>query len=104
MGRYRFFQHHISEILKEHKYILNLADVRSRLKGTGIEKVFKYYLKPGAKLRQGPKAQQLYGNVSIEFILRDEKQYMLRCMANYYQDQNFHPPLPFNELIQLIVE
>ena len=100
---YRFFQHSISELLKEERYILNLADVRSQVKGNNIEKIFKYYLKPSARLRQAPKAQQLFGNISIEFILRDENPYMLRCMAHSYNDQNFLPPIPFNEFVDKIV-
>jgi len=101
---YRFMQHNIAELLKEKNYILNLADVRSRSKGNGIEKIFKYYLKPSARLRKAPKAQQIYGNISIEVILRDENPYMFRCLANSYSDQNFHPPEPFSELMEKIVQ
>lgn len=101
---YRFMQHHISDLLKEEKYVLNLADVRSRSKGNGVEKIFKYYLKPSVRLRQAPKAQQIYGNVSIEVILRDDFPYMFRFLANSYSDQNFFPPQPFSELIEKIVQ
>lgn len=100
---YRFFQHDISLKLKELNYIINLADVKSGAKANGVETIYRYYLKPSSRLRQAPKAQQLYGNISIEVILRDDVPYMVRCIANSYQDQNFHPPKPFGELISLIV-
>ena len=51
-----------------------------------------------------PQAEQLFGNVSIEFIMRDNHPYMLRLIANSYQDQNFAPPKSFGELIQLIID
>ena len=101
---YRFWQHNISEILREEKYILNLADVRSHQKANWIELIYRYYLKPSAKLRQAPKAEQLYGNISIELILRDDKPYMFRLLANSYSDQNFHKPIEFYELINKIVK
>ena len=100
---YRFLQHDIAVRLKDKGYILKLSDVRSQAKGNGIERIYRYYLKPSAKLRQGPKAVQLYGNVSLEVILRDDAPYMFKCLANSYKDQHFIPPHPFGELVSLVV-
>ncbi len=101
---YKFFQFYISDILKENNYILNLADERSHAKAKWIEKITRYYHKPSSRLRTAPQAEQLFGNVSIEFIMRDDHPYMLRLIANSYQDQNFAPPQPFSDLIQLIID
>lgn len=101
---YKFFQYYISNLLKENNYILNLADHRSHSKGSWIEKITRFYHKPAAKMRRAPLAAQLFGNVSIEFIMRDDHPYMLRLIANSYQDQNFAPPQPFSELIKLIID
>ena len=99
---FRFFQHYIADVLQEENYIINLADVRSQKKSSWIEKVFKYYLKPSARMRSQMPSEQLYGNVSIEYIKRDEHPYMFRLLANVYQDQNFGEVHPFGDLIKKI--
>ena len=101
---YRFLQLDIASKLRELGYVLKLSDVRSKSKLNGVEQIFRYYLKPSVKLKEGKRAVQLFGNVSLEVILRDDKPYMFKCLANSYNDQHFHPARPFDELVNLLVK
>ncbi|HMQ05690.1 MAG TPA: hypothetical protein PKC30_00245 [Saprospiraceae bacterium] len=99
---YRFFKHYISSRLSNENYIINLADVRSRQKSVWIESIFRYYMKPSPKMRAQSPVNQLYGNVNMEYIKRDDQPYMFRLLANAYQDNHFKPVKPFGELMKLI--
>ncbi len=99
---FRFFQHYIADVLQKENYVINLTDVRSQSKSSWIEKVFRYYLKPSYRLRSLTPSEQLYGNISIEYIKRNDHPYMFRLLANVYQDQNFGEVQSFGDLMKKI--
>lgn len=89
--------------LKAVGYVKNLSEIKTRSKAHWTEQVVKVYLKPAARLRITPPAQQLYGNIQMELISRDQELFRLRLLAHTYQDQNFAPAEDFGELIDLLM-
>jgi len=94
---------------EEKGYVLNLADVKSRQKSSWVENIYRHYLKPSLRLEKlngtnGPVLNQLYGNISIELVSRDDIPYQLKLLANNYHDQNYAPAQDFSDLIEWITK
>lgn len=90
------------EFLYSVGYIANISEVSTKQTNVGIETRYHIYLKPSLKLRMGPVADQLFGNISIEYKLEDDVPNYFKFMAHTYQDQNFKAPLPMHEMMRSI--
>lgn len=106
---YRHLMYLIQKRLKEKRYIMNVADIQSRQKANWIEQVYRHYLKPSARMQMsdnaaGQKAQQLFGNITMELISRDDKPYVLKLLAHNYSDQHYAEVDDFSELMELICQ
>ena len=101
---YKHLLYLMQKRLTGHGYTLNLADIRSRDRTTYIENIYRHYLKPSLKhmTGSGSKANQLYGNITLELVSRDGNPYVLKLLANSYSDQNYQQAGEFSELIQII--
>lgn len=101
---YKHLAYHLQSKTKKIGYTLNLAEVKSQKKGNKIETITKYYLKPSLKVRfdnqyDKNKANQLYGNITIQYTTIDSNPFEFKLMAKAYQDSKFFPPLDFDGLI-----
>ena len=66
-----------------------------------VESIEKYYLKPPLKgMEDGKLFNQMFGNISVEYILIDEKPSYLKLVASVYSDRLYTKALPFEELIE----
>lgn len=106
---YKHLAFYLQGIIKRQGYTLNLAEVKSQKRGPNVETVIKYYLKPSLKSRfdvdsDSSLANQLYGNITIEYKSISENPFEFKFIANAYQDHKFHPPYDFEELMDLILE
>jgi len=68
----------------------------------------KHYLKPPISYETDTetdivKYNQQYGNVLIEYILKNDKPARIRLLVNYYSGFHYTEPLPFEELILQIL-
>lgn len=88
--------------LDAQRYIVNVGDIKSEKKGAGIQQVYRYYLKPSMRLISDGKNQQLYGNVTLQYVVYNDKPLHYRITANTYNDHKYHEPLPFTQLIELL--
>ena len=105
---YNHLAHYLHTIVKSQGYILNLAEIKSRQHGSNLETVVKYYLKPSLRNRfihdaESAIANQLYGNVTIEYKLIDGIPFEFKFLANAYQDRKFLPPDDFGRLMDAII-
>jgi hypothetical protein len=91
-------------LLDTRRYILNVGDIKSDKKGAGIQQVYRYYLKPSMRLVKDGKSQQLYGNVTLQYVVYNDKPLHYRITANTYNDHKYHDPLPFVELMEVLWE
>jgi len=99
---YLHYIHMLYLRLKDIGYILNLADEQSKQKPNWLEHNYRYYMKPSLRLMnitKNKKANQLYGNISMELISRNGKPYVLKFLANTYSDQHYAKPGDFGELL-----
>lgn len=96
-------------MLEEHKrrltdlrYIENVADIKSEAKLGGIQKTFRFYLKPSMRLIEDGKSHQLFGNITLQFVVQDGTPLHYRITANTYNDHKYHSPKPFGELMEVL--
>ena len=78
------------------------ADTTTRERSGTVHETERYYLKPQRIYNNGPKAQQFFGNILIEFTSIDGRPAHVKLMANVYSDANFEPPLPFSDLVHVL--
>lgn len=98
------FLSHILLKSKKLNYVLNVVDVMTRQKGENMEAIFKIYIKPSIKLRLKPKAEQIYGNLHLEFISKNDEAYQIKIQALKYSDQNFEDPEEFESYLNFLSE
>lgn len=102
----QFLMEYFKDKTRELGYVVKNAQKNLREKSNYIETIEKYYLKPSIKISmQDPaKANQLYGNISLENILRDNKPSMLKVLVTIYSDQLFTDALNYQEYVDFLFE
>ena len=81
-----------------------VSDTKTYPKNNFVETIQRHYLKPSLKLKsQDQKANQGFGNINIELLLRNDKVVNLKFSATSYRDHQFEEADDFNELMKLIV-
>jgi len=95
---------HLFDFLKEKVLELNYrsanADIRTYTKGTVVESLAKYYLKPSLKNMLGnPPFNQEFGNISIELVCQDDLPKILKFSATSYNDRSYQKPKHFSQLM-----
>lgn len=98
------FLSHILMKSRKLNYVVNVVDVMTRQKGENLEAIFRIYIKPSAKLRIKPKAEQIYGNLHLEFISKNDQAYQIKIQALKYSDQNFEEPMEFDGYLEFLAQ
>lgn len=104
--RYNTIQaNHLFDYLKEKIIALNYkkysGDIKTYTKGTIIESLAKYYLKPSLKnMLKGPLFNQEFGNITIELICQNDLPTLLKFSATVYNDRSYQSPKSFGALMQ----
>ncbi len=85
----------------EQKYKIQMAERKIMVKGDWIETKDKYYLKPSIKIQMldDQLVNQLYGNVAIELIKKDQTPLYLKLLVTHYKDHQFSEVLDYDDLI-----
>lgn len=73
-------------------------------KGETVEEKERHYLKPVPSLNDGEPMNQLYGNLMLELIVRNQKPFLLKVMASLYAGRQYREPLPFSTFADAIFE
>lgn len=98
---------HLFDWLKEKVQQLNyrsqISDTRTYKKGQWLETTNRHYLKPRADFTSKEKFNQGYGNITIEFVLRDSQVHHLKLIATRYSDRLYKDAGDFKELMQMIL-
>jgi hypothetical protein len=80
------------------------SDRRILDKEAHYETIERHFLKPPInKEMDVKKGTQLYGNLLLEQILINDRPSYIKVMANVYSDGMYHPPLPFEELVDRLL-
>ena len=97
---------HLMDFIKERVlnlgYNLYTSDLRTYSVGNDVETQQRHYLKPPLNFVPNKKLSQLYGNIAIEFVLRNDQPYMFKFSATTYQDYMFDDAKTFGQLMKVI--
>jgi len=95
---------HLMDFIKERildlGYILYTSDLKSYSRGQDVESQQRHYLKPPMNFVADQKLSQLFGNIAIEYILRNDKPYMFKFSATTYQDHMFEDADTYEQLMR----
>jgi len=94
-----FLMDHFRDRVSELGYTLYTSDLKVYSKGDYVETQQRHYLKPPMNFVPNKKLSQLFGNISIEYILRDDKPYIFKFSATTYQDHMFEDAKAFELLM-----
>ena len=102
---YKYFANALSIKLKDHGYIIQLAESKSTSTAEGIEMTTHYYLKPSLRNRLSSNqklANQLFGNISIEYKAINGEPNSFKFLAKSYNDSSYMAPLEFSDLNSIL--
>ncbi len=93
----------LKERVLEQEYRVQVSDVRSYERPNWVETVQRHYLKPRPQMDEAGKLRQRFGNITIEFILRNDQPYQLRFRATAYKDHLFQEAEDFKQLFTALL-
>lgn len=99
---WRKFQFFLKHQLSTFRYVTHLQNVTSKSDLGNLLMTYKYYLKPSLKLMTEMPSEQLYGNITIELVLKNDKPFRLLLRANYYSDRNYKAELEFEKIFKYL--
>jgi len=99
---WRKCQRYCSQKLTENGYVPYIKQTENKNIQGSLHNTIRYYLKPSYKNMASLPADQIYGNISLELVLVNDKLFRFILRANYYSDRNYQKEKPFTELLQLL--
>lgn len=97
---------HFFDLLKEKmlavSYRPELSNVRSWSEKDWVQTVERHYLKPKKSWEEGKVIDQLFGNITIELTLRNDRPQLITFRATGYSDRLYAQALGFHDLMQAI--
>ncbi len=99
---------HLLDFFKERvltmEYHPQLSDTRTFQRKDWVETVERYYLKPKPQWQTEGKFRQLFGNILIEMVLRDDRPWQLKLSATVYNDHKFEAADNFESLLPILLK
>jgi hypothetical protein len=97
------------ELLKERAtglgYVLHNSNKLEACHGFSSEQMEKYLFTPPATDLPGTGlCNQLYGNILLDYVQVNKQPGYIRLVTNTYPDTCFSAPLPFTELLELLLQ
>ncbi len=97
---------YLFDLLKEKVLGLNyksvMSDTRTWAREAWVETLERHYLKPRT-VWDDSKVNQRYGNITIEFSLRNDAPHHLKFRVDSYKGQKYRPAESFKDLMQAIM-
>ena len=93
----------LKERVLEQEYRVQVSDIRSYERPNWVETVQRHYLKPRPQMDEAGKLRQRFGNITIEYILRNDHPYQLRLRATAYKDHLFQEAEDFKYLFTALL-
>jgi len=97
-----FYFDYLKERVLSLGYRSYMSDRRSYVRKAHAEYIERHYLKPKLHF-QADKAQQLYGNITIECLKHNNEVQQLKFMCTNYRDRNYSDPLGFYDLMEKVL-
>lgn len=104
-SNFSFFFDLLKDRVKSLGYTLHSCDTLKVRHERYTEEVEKHVLTPPASDLPGTSlCNQLYGNVLLDYIKVNSRPGYIRFIANAYNDAYFSKPLPFDELLDKVLQ
>lgn len=84
-------------------YISYTSDIKVYSHQHDVETLQRHYLKPPLNFSESKKLSQAFGNISIEYIMRNDKPYLLKFSATVYKDHMFLEADGFDDLMEHLI-
>ncbi|MEZ4956794.1 MAG: hypothetical protein R2825_24770 [Saprospiraceae bacterium] len=98
---------YLFDFLKEKVLTLNyrpqVSDTRTWSDKKAVQTLDRYYLKPRTSKTSEGKINQLFGNITIELLYRDNTPFNLKFRATAYHDRLYQPADDFQFLMEGIL-
>ena len=98
------FIHLLKEKVRKLGYYIYMSDVMSRSKSSSLETTYRHYLKPRHSLNELNKQKQLFGNITLEVVTRNDKNYVVKFSALTKRDFAFDQAEEINQLYSIILQ
>lgn len=103
---------HLFDYLQERVLTMNykkyMSDIRTynqtRNNQNYVESIQRHYLKPRFVVKEDNTFDQLYGNIKIELLIRNDVIKNLQFSATNYNDRNFAKADTFNDLMRELLK
>ncbi|ARS35249.1 hypothetical protein CA264_07245 [Pontibacter actiniarum] len=104
-ANFSFLYDLLKDRLQQHGYTLRSCDKLEVRHERYTEQVEKCLLTPPASDLPGTSlCNQLYGNILLDYIKVNKHPGFIRFIANTYNDSYFSTPLPFEELLEKVLQ
>ncbi len=97
------FDYFKTVILDELHYKRYTSDVKNYARPKFVETIERHYLKPRLNFKamsEGAKANQRYGNITIEQLLHNEQPIQIKLICSPYNDHKYQTPLSFQTFME----
>ncbi len=84
-------------------YSLYLSDVKHYNRPKQVETIERHYLKPRMGYDFSAPLNQLYGNITIEHYLHNDKPQQIKFLVTPYNDRKYTAPLSFAHLVEQLL-
>ncbi|MEO1258326.1 MAG: hypothetical protein AAFZ15_06000 [Bacteroidota bacterium] len=99
---------HLLDFIKEKVLALNyrpqVSDTRTWSEKKVVKTVDRYYLKPRTSKTPDGRIKQIFGNITLELLYKDNEPFNLKFRATAYNDRLYHPPQDFQVLMNGIFQ
>ena len=99
-----FFFDFLKEKTQALNYRIQIADTRTWSSGNEVHTMERYYLKPRTSKMPDGKINQLFGNIMIELLHKDNIPFNLKFRATSYNDRLYHPAPDFRQLMNELLQ
>lgn len=104
-NHYMCFFDFLKEKVLELNYKLYLSDVRYEEMEDYVSECQRHYLKPRYSLKEIPKKfNQQFGNLTIEYLLKDSKPVHVKFLCQPYRDSKFTDAKDFLSLMEIVLQ
>lgn len=85
-------------------YTSYMSDIKNQVRGDIVETIERHYLKPRFDFNEETnKMAQRFGNITIEYLQKDNQPVDLKLLSNIYSDHKYVEARPFEELMHILV-
>lgn len=105
-SEFQYLFDYLREQILQHLYYKKyLSDIREFARKDYVETIERHYVKPRFLYDEEKQiVNQLYGNVIIEHTLYNQNPVEIKFMVNSYTDYKYTQVIPFNNLLEIILQ